>query len=308
VADLGNCLLLFDTTLDYEEGDLILREVHGVEALSTLYEFELTVECTIEGGLDAEAVDELLLADVSIGFGENGLRRVAGCLSQILLLEMSADSKFSLYRMELVPRLWRTTLTYRSRCFVEMSIPDIIRKVLTEHGFADGTDFELKITDGDYFANEDHHVVQYEETDFNFLSRWMERLGLFYLFEQTDSGELLVIADKNSSLSTGPDDGALEYSYRDAIHETGHIGGLRRLTRARPAKLHVRDYNWRLPEDQRQEIADSRTVGATTRWCHGDAPVDETGGVGFVSYSGGHLPDPEVTVIPCEPLATLGKL
>ena len=300
MAQLVNQRLLFETDLGYEEGDLLLREVHGVEALSTLYDFDLTMQCTIDGGLDDEAIDELLRAKVSIGFGENGLRKVSGCISQVQLLEMTEDGQRSMYRMELVPRLWRTTLTHRSRCFVETSIPDIIKAVLEDHGFAEDTDFRFELAPGDYFDNADHHVVQYQETDFAFLSRWMERLGIFYYFEQADDGDVLVICDANNQLAEAPENSEVEHSYNEDLNEAGKIAGLRKLTRARPEKLHVRDYNWRLAEDKRDEIASSRAVGATTAFTYGDSPVDETGGTGFVAYYGDHFPDDDAGAVRAE--------
>ena len=42
-------------------------------------------------------------------------------------------------------------------------------------------------------------MVQYEESDWDFVQRWLEREGLFYWFEQDESqkGERLVISEQN---------------------------------------------------------------------------------------------------------------
>src|SRR5262249_10828698 len=43
------------------------------------------------------------------------------------------------------------------------------------------------------------HVTQYDESDLDFLQRWMELEGLYYFFEHEDGSELLVITDDKSS-------------------------------------------------------------------------------------------------------------
>jgi type VI secretion system secreted protein VgrG len=260
-----NARLSFETTLSsIDEGELLLRELHGVESLSTPYDFDLTLECTRRGGLHVDAIDALFGAEVTVGFGSDAMRRVSGVISHVELVSISSDGEHSEYRMELVPRFWRTKLVHRSRCFVGKSIPEVIRAVLGEHGWAEKTDFELRIDDGDYPANADGHVVQYEESDFNFLSRWMERLGLFYFFEQSDSGDLV----------RAPDNPDLTYSHRLDISDAGRITGLRRMTRVRPQKVRIQDYNWR--------------NDAKTAIIVGDAPVDAAG-YGLQAYYGRHV-------------------
>lgn len=273
-----NARLSFETTLGHDtiaEGELLLRDLHGVESLSTLFDFDLTLECNRDGGLHVDIIDELFGAQCFVRFGSPPMRVVSGVLSHVELVSMSDDGKHSEYRVELVPRLWRTTLVHRSRCFVDKSIPDIIRAVLNEHDLQERSDFELRIKDDDYPKNADGHVVQYEETDFAFLSRWMERLGLFYFFEQSDSGDVLVITDTNAELAGPPDHPDLQYSFHEAVHAPGVMGAMRRMTRVRPKRVHIRDYNWR----------DKPAI------VRGNALVDDAAGYGLQAYYGRHVPD-----------------
>jgi type VI secretion system secreted protein VgrG len=269
-SHVDNAIIFETTAPSVSAGDLFVRALSGVEALSSPYEFRITLECGVDGGLGPDTVGELLDATCQVGFGPAGVHRVSGVLRQMELVEAEADGSRSLYEAVLVPRLWLTTLTRRSRCFNEKSVPDIIKAVLGESGLADGTDFELRLV-GSYAPRE--YVVQYEETDFNFLSRWMERLGMFYCFEQTDAGEKLVITDSNAQLVAAPDHGQVTY----AVHETqgvlGAIHRLRRRDRRMPAKVHVRDYNWRTP----------------AKPVTGAHDVDAERGVGLQAYYGDHF-------------------
>ena len=271
-TELDNTLIFETTCAGLESSDLHLTEMRGFESLSTLYEFKLTLECNIEGGLAPEVIEDLLAATSQIGFGPGGLHRASGVLRQIELVEMEVDGSHSLYEAYLVPRFWLSTLTRRSRCFNEQSIPDIITTVLTESGLADGTDFELRLVES-YAPKE--YVVQYEESDFAFLSRWMERLGLFYCFEQSEDCEKLLITDANAQLVAAPDHGTVTYALHDQSGVVGAIHRMRRRDRRMPASVHVRDYNWRSP----------------ARGVRGDADVDADHGFGLQSYTGDHFKD-----------------
>lgn len=268
---LDNTLIFETTAPSISPGDFFVREMHGVEALSTPYEIRLTLECTVDGGLGPESIAELLDASCQIGFGPGGVQRIAGVLRQIELVDLEATGERALYEAVLVPRFWLTTLNRRSRCFNDHSIPDIIRVVLSDMEWTEGADFELRLNET-YEARE--YVVQYEESDFAFLSRWMERLGMFYFFEQNGEKDKLVIADANSALVPVPDHPECVY----AVHDEGMAGAIhriRRRDRRMPSKVHVRDYNWRTP----------------ARPVTGDADVDTEHGVGLQAYTGDHFRD-----------------
>lgn len=269
---VDNTLVFETTAASIQPGDLFLVQMHGVEALSTPYEFRLTLQCGVDGGLGPDTITELLDASCQIGFGPGGTQRVSGVLRQIELIDMEITGARTVYEAVLVPRLWLATLSRRSRCFNDKSIPDVIKTVLGDMELADGTDFELRLVES-YSPRE--YIVQYEESDFAFLSRWMERLGLFYCFEQTDECEKLVIADSNSALVSAPDHSEVAYSTENTLGQVGAIHQIRRRDRRMPKTIHVRDYNWRTP----------------AKPITGDADVDADHGVGLQTYYGDHFAD-----------------
>jgi len=95
------------------------------------------------------------------------------------------------YRLLLVPAFWRTTLTKHSRVFVDQTIPEIIEQVLTASGLG-AADYELELA-GKYEPHD--FVAQYKESNFAFISRWLEREGMYYFFEQGEQREKLIITD-----------------------------------------------------------------------------------------------------------------
>src|SRR5689334_12550074 len=139
-------VLLFHTDADgFAEGDFLVREMRGVEEISRPYEFEVIVECAIDGGIGPDQVDALLDAKAWVGFGPEGLRRAHGVLREVELVDIDEHARWTAYRLVLVPRFWHATLTHRSRCFVDMSFPDILGRLMEELGWARGDDWESRL-------------------------------------------------------------------------------------------------------------------------------------------------------------------
>ncbi|MES2361584.1 MAG: type VI secretion system tip protein TssI/VgrG [Pseudomonadota bacterium] len=99
------------------------------------------------------------------------------------------------YRAVLVPRLWHLSLYQVSEVYLnDQNIPQIVEKVL-KGGRLSSADYELKLS-GSY--RERSFVCQYQETHLDFLSRWMEKEGMYFFFDQDGKKEKLVIADNRS--------------------------------------------------------------------------------------------------------------
>lgn len=87
------------------------------------------------------------------------------------------------------PRLWFLTRTTDCKIFQKKTVKDIIDDVLGDHGITD----VRKSLSGTY--NQREYCVQYNESDFDFISRLMEEEGIYYFFEHADGKHTLVLAD-----------------------------------------------------------------------------------------------------------------
>ncbi|MFT3772858.1 MAG: type VI secretion system tip protein TssI/VgrG [Minicystis sp.] len=161
----------------------------GTEAMSRPYHFEIFVqmmgEFDLKSAIGAKAtmvVDRATEGFVPFCF--------AGVLANVEVVH-AYDGQV-LVRAHLVPKLWQAGLSRHSRIFTNMRIPDIITQVLGENGVSE---YELRLG-GSYDAEE--HVCQFRESDLDFISRWMEKEGIFYFFEHGPDGEKLVLADGTS--------------------------------------------------------------------------------------------------------------
>jgi type VI secretion system secreted protein VgrG len=107
----------------------------------------------------------------------------------------------AVYVVTLSPRLSHLALTVHSRVFVDETLPSIVEAVLKLEGVA-AVDYELRLI-GTYPVHP--HVCQYHESSLSFLSRAMEREGVYWYFEHGDAAEKLVITDDRSFHPRGDD-------------------------------------------------------------------------------------------------------
>jgi type VI secretion system secreted protein VgrG len=115
---------------------------------------------------------------------EGGKRCINGIASSVT--RGAQGKKLTSYRMVVVPKLWLLTRTRRSRIFQHVSVPDILKTVLT------GVEVSYQLQ-GTYEKRD--YCAQYRETDFEFVSRLMEEEGIYYFFKHDDGTHTMVVAD-----------------------------------------------------------------------------------------------------------------
>lgn len=184
-------ILTFQSSAFAEETAIV--GFRGREATSTPYRFDVFVTVPADGSF--VAADALWLrASISIDRGpDKPPYDIHGLIASVDLVLLVAER--ALYRVVLVPHLWQLSISRHSRVFTGESAPDIVKKVLEAAGLS-GDDFELRLR-GTYAPEE--HVCQYKESDLDFISRWMEREGISYYFEQGERQEKLIIVDDKSA-------------------------------------------------------------------------------------------------------------
>ena len=171
---------------------LLFRSLKGREELSRLFTYDLELL-----DKDANISFKSLVGQpmtVTIELPDGGERHIHGIVSRFS--HVGEIGRNALYRATIRPWLWRLTLRAGCRIFQEMSVPDIIKAIFREYGL---TDFSESLS-GTYEKRE--YTVQYRETDFDFVSRLMEKEGIYYHFEHSADKHTMVIADAYSTHAT----------------------------------------------------------------------------------------------------------
>ncbi|WP_347291371.1 type VI secretion system tip protein TssI/VgrG [Kluyvera georgiana] len=129
------------------------------------------------------------------------------------------------YQFILRPWLWWLTLSSNNRVFQNLSAQEIAEKVFKDNGFTDYK-FQLKTKPA-----KREYCLQYNESDFNFVSRLLEQEGIFWFYIYEEGKHTLVLADDNSAFPPIPGDKKVKYqAAQSGGRETGAI---------RSAELHL---------------------------------------------------------------------
>ena len=133
----------------------------------------------------------------------------------------------------------------QNRVFLNKDIPQLIEGILLDSGF-EPSNFVFK-TKGTYPVRE--FTVQYEESDYDFITRFMAKYGLFYTFEQTNEQALLVIYDDIADVPTLKNGGELLYEpLSGSNRQTESIFSFNRKVDLLTDSVNLKDYNYRTPE------------------------------------------------------------
>jgi type VI secretion system secreted protein VgrG len=176
---------------------LMFHTLRGHEELGRLARFELE--------LVAERSDlsvaKLLGSDLSVRLKlpAGGEREFNGIVTAFALVRAASTkpNRPALYRATVRPRLWLLTRASHCRFFHQMTVPDIIGKVLSGYHI----DYVNKCS-GQYPGLE--HCAQYRESDFDFVSRLAEREGIYYYFEHSGGRHTMVLTDSSQVHAPAP--------------------------------------------------------------------------------------------------------
>jgi type VI secretion system secreted protein VgrG len=181
--------LSISTPLDDDE--LVLFKAKITEELSQ--PFLIQAELLSEN--DNISINELMGQNVTISVetSNEDTRYFNGIVTQFNQL----SNEFGLHRYEAIisPWLWLLHLSENCRIFQQITYLDILKEVFQELGISD---FIIEAT-GDYAVQD--YVVQFNESDFNFVTRIMEQEGVFYYFTHLNNKHTLVLTDSVSQLS-----------------------------------------------------------------------------------------------------------
>lgn len=194
------------TVLSAEQ--LKFRAMRGREALSQLFEFEVDM-VSPSFNLDLK---KLLGTSLTIEVTDGGAPRfLNGTVVRFELVGRANETgRHYVYRALVQPWLWYLTRTTDCRIFQNKSVPEVLDEVLGKYGF----EFEKRLT-GSYRPWE--YCVQYQESDFAFVSRLMEHEGIAYHFEHANNSHLLVLADDTGGYRKLPGYATIPYRPRDRV-------------------------------------------------------------------------------------------
>ncbi|MEO6096717.1 MAG: type VI secretion system tip protein TssI/VgrG [Fibrobacteria bacterium] len=162
--------------------------------------------------------------------------------------DSSADFGHASFRYEILiePHLRLLEFSAQNRIFQNLTVKEILSKVLVTAGLAEGTAFKFELQ-GAYRKRE--FTVQYNESDYNFISRLMEDEGIFYYFDHSGDLDELVMADKVVAVRPVAENPVVNLESESGLSHMAkdHITKIRRTQRMVTGSSKIKDYNDRTP-------------------------------------------------------------
>ncbi len=256
----------------------------GVEEIARPFHYVITLARPAEEeplDLDAMLDAPASLAVRRIGGAAFALRH--GVIAEIV--EVDRTETVAVYQVTLVPHLGRAAHRVHSRTFVERTLVEVLSSVLrngstdapegpgglseandgalledapvlAESYVAPAASFRWEVRDARahdrlYKKGLREYVVQYAESDLDFVSRTLEEEGLSYFFEHGEGRVVMHITDAPAEVSLTPSPRAfrrLGVGLTMVPFGEELVRGYHEARRTRPRAVTMRDYHWRRPD------------------------------------------------------------
>ena len=200
-------------------------------------------------------------ADQGAGIAaQQPLRVIQGVVTGFTLLSTSRDE--SRYQLTLQPRLALLSRSHQNCIYQDMSVPQIVEKILRERHDMRGQDFVFTLA-SEYPRRE--QVMQYGEDDLTFISRLLAEVGIWFRFT-TDTRlniDVVEFYDDQRHYRQGLTLPAVPPS---GMHDEGveSVWAMESRHRVVEKSVSTRDYNYRTATEDMNANVDATRGDATT--------------------------------------------
>ncbi|EMI6706248.1 type VI secretion system tip protein VgrG [Enterobacter hormaechei] len=251
------------------EPDVLAFE--GDEALSTPFsyrtEFTSTDHAISKEMMLMKAASLTLQAPVDQGYGikiQQPVRVIQGVVTGFERLGTSKDE--TRYAVTLEPRLALLSRSHQNAVYQDMSVPQIVEKILRERHGMRGQDFLFSLSK-EYPRRE--QVMQYAEDDLHFITRLLGEVGIWFRFTTDTRLNIDVVEfydsqqgyEKGVTLPSVPPSGQHSQGVDSVWEMESHHNVVQKA-------VSTRDYNYRQATQDMNTLVDATRGDATT---YGDA-------------------------------------
>lgn len=173
---------------------LFFKSLIGEEKISEPYSYEVELLSPINNINLRELLGKSLTIELRSPLLPS--RYLNGYITRMTLVgRESSGERYYIYRATVQPGLWYLTQNRDFRIWQEKTVPEIISSILADYQIQ----LESKLT---WNYRQWGFCVQYQESDFNFISRLMEHEGIYYYFRHEMGNHTLVLADAPQAHTT----------------------------------------------------------------------------------------------------------
>ncbi|MCB2188044.1 MAG: phage late control D family protein [Deltaproteobacteria bacterium] len=233
--------------IDGKKPDPALGLVQAVldEGLNRISTFDLLLACPDNKLVPSEKLGKTLVVKLSEEVdGQLKTSRFDGLIFEFgRASETWANEGLWAYRLLARPRVWTLSFFYRSRIFNQnQSAVEVVNQVLSEDSLQKDTDFKTDYLDQGVYGQQEQ-IVQYQETDLDFVRRLLVGEGVNFFFSSDQEGQtpqLFHLVDDRSFFSS-PFAASLPYQEREGlVTNTRHVTAMEASRRTAPGQVQVK--------------------------------------------------------------------
>lgn len=220
---------------------LLVVSIEGAAALSEPGRYALTLSSPNPSIDHKDVLSKNLTVAVRLAGGDE--HPINGYVARFGYSHDEGD--LAVYEADLVPWLWFLGHRVNSRVYQNSTPLDVLRKVFADYGAM--ADYEFRIFGS---LPEEVFLMQYDESDLHFVSRIMERYGLFYYFEHRRDGHTLVVCDDSTQRQGCPEQTHHPVVRHRAAGSAREEDALTRLSSSRtlqPSTVALSTYSYKQP-------------------------------------------------------------
>lgn len=226
-----------------KDGTVKVLSFEGEEEISSLFEYRIDL---ISEDPEINASDVLNnTAAFILNRGDEDPIKIHGIISNFE--QFGKTSNYVFYRAVLVPQVWRLNLVFQNEVYQHVDIGKIIEMMMEDIGLSK-QNFKIDLKNN---YPEKEYLVQYRESNLNFLNRRTEHYGIYYYFEHTGDKDVIVFTDSNNKLPSVPSEGDIGYNInKDPFSEKESISEITCKEKVVTGMVQLKDYNYMFPEKQ----------------------------------------------------------
>jgi type VI secretion system secreted protein VgrG len=219
--------------------DLTFDGMTMIDELGRPFEIDLDVSSSVAKG----DLSTVLGASVTVTFQQpgNSPTYYNGKLTRVRYLGMVGGAYR--YKMQLRPWIWLLSQAQDCKIFQKQSAFAIINSIFKAAEFSDIQD-KRSLKNGDAVLE---YCVQYRETALDFVTRLMERFGIYYYFDHSETAHTLVFADDLNSHAAVTPAIPFQRQMTEARSTQDHIWDFSADLQIQPAACTFLDYNFTTP-------------------------------------------------------------
>ncbi|WP_338847801.1 type VI secretion system tip protein TssI/VgrG [Massilia sp. W12] len=222
----------------FGEPALTLREVSGREAISSLFAYRVLAHSMRADLCASDVLGQRVHLQLQDQDGKpcelDAVVKAFSCCGQ--------ERDVFLYELELAPWLWLAAQNADCRCFQEMDTREIINQVMQAYPWPLRWQLSLPLHKREF-------CVQYNESDFAFISRLLEDEGLSYYFEHEAERHTMVCHDFLAPSRSIAGHDSLPYlsSASQRVHAREALRAARQRLRLRSGRHVTGDFDFKKP-------------------------------------------------------------